>query len=292
MSLNHKLCLYYLAARFNLQKSLSGSQCVAEWWVEKHCQPLSSCHNTMKHRSSVCPENKLSEQEKTLVSGSNLCKSLVCFPFHVGTTSFTFALLFRKFMVFFPHWISNCRGTQQPLYLISAAADGSGLWQLHFPWRSMAAYADHRWLWIFDAAVFFSFEAHNLHGAHLGCFVYRDLQNRMKVWERVPWSYITELLVWLKEQQKKKRNKSASSIAVYRRRIQQTSVNCGGTSLKEVRPGFIERHGLILNLLLLRASASSQPPYLCKKIKGNGSDKDFHAGSEETTHHLVSEGPT
>lgn len=100
-SLNHKLSLYYLAVWFNLQESLSGSQCIAGRWVEKHCQPLSSCHNSMKHRSSVCPENKLSEQEKTLVEGSNLCKSLVCFPFHVGTTSFTFALLFRKFMVFF-----------------------------------------------------------------------------------------------------------------------------------------------------------------------------------------------
>lgn len=155
MSLNQN-SLYYLAAGFNLQKCLAGSQCIGGRWAEERCQPLSSCHNTMKHRASVCPENKLSEQEKTLVSGSNLCKSLVCFPFHVGTTSFTFALLFRKFMVFFPPL--DCKlplhsTAPSALFLLLLTDQGRGSCISHVDqWLRMLI--THNW--IFDAAVFFS----------------------------------------------------------------------------------------------------------------------------------------
>lgn len=177
-------------------------------------------------------------------------------------------------MVFFP---LDCKllSHSTTLYLICAAADGSGPWQLHFPYRSMAVHADRRWLWIFDAAPLFSPKRiiDAVHTPQLFCL--QRSADQMKVfrersWWQVAASYITWLLVWLK----KKPTLFWLSQAI-ERRFQQTSVNCVGTPQREVRSGFIEPHGLILNLLLLRTSASPSFSFLDKK---RALDRSFHGG--------------
>lgn len=91
-------------------------------WRKKNRKPLSATlflSHPLKHHSSVCPENKLSGWRKPLVQGSYLCKSCVCFQFHVGATSFTFILHSRKFM-YFLHVIANfpCTPRSSVLFLL------------------------------------------------------------------------------------------------------------------------------------------------------------------------------
>lgn len=143
-------------------------------------------------------------------------------------------------MVFFSHWIANCCCTQQPLYLISAVADGSGLWQLHFPYRSMAAYADHRWLWIFDAAVFFSLK-HIIYTARTSAVLFTKIFRSNEGLRRGYCKLYYRAARLIKRTNREKKNgkkKLDWLLQSIERRFQQTSVCCVGTSLTGVRPDF------------------------------------------------------
>lgn len=166
-------------------------------------------------------------------------------------------------MVFFSHWIANCCCTQQPLYLISAAADGSGLWQLHFPYRSMAAYADHRWLWIFDAAVFFSLK-HIIYTARASAVLFTEICRSNEGVRRGDCELYYRAACLIKRTKRKEGGKKAGpTTAVCWKKISaEFSQLCWDITERGSGRIFIARHQLILNLLLLRASASTPRIFL------------------------------
>lgn len=147
MSFNQKTSLHRLTyslppSKSTLQKSFSCPHSIegGKKEAENQCQPLSSCHTHWNIAHLSAQKISCQDGESHFVWGSYLCKSCVCFQFHVGATSFTFTLHSRKFM-YFLHVIANCTPRSSLLFLLplmdQVCVTGSCIFHMDQWWRML-----------------------------------------------------------------------------------------------------------------------------------------------------------